>query len=58
MVLELLNGGELFDRIRKKSKYSENDAKEVMKRFLNALAYLHERNIVHRDLKPANIILK
>lgn len=29
-----------------------------MKRFLGALAYLHERNIVHRDLKPANIILK
>ena len=29
-----------------------------MKRFLSALAYMHEKNIVHRDLKPPNIILK
>lgn len=34
MVLEVLTGGELFDKIRQKFQYSETDAKEVMKRFL------------------------
>jgi calcium-dependent protein kinase len=58
MVMEYLPGGELFDKIRSKVKYSESDAKEVMKRLLSALAYMNDNNIVHRDLKPANLILK
>lgn len=52
MVLELLTGGELFDRIVKKGSYSEKEASEVVKSVTGALQYLHENGIVHRDLKP------
>lgn len=37
--------------------YCENDARELMKRALEALAYAHARGFVHRDLKPENILL-
>ena len=57
LVMEYLQGGELFERIRNRGNYSEQDAIDVMKRFLKALDYLHENNIVHRDLKPENLIL-
>lgn len=58
LVMELMHGGDLFDRIVQKGRYSEDDARRVMRRLLNALFYLHERqNVVHRDLKPENILL-
>ena len=57
LLLPLLEGGELFARIKNKGLYRESDAVQVMKHFLDALAYLHENLIVHRDLKPENLIL-
>lgn len=57
LVLELLEGGELFHRIKKKSKYAEADAITIMRNILSALSYCHEIGIVHRDLKPENLIL-
>ena len=48
MVLELLTGGELFDRIVKKGSYSEKEASEVIRSVVSALQYLHEQGIVHR----------
>eukprot|EP00298_Acanthocystis_sp_HF-20_P017065 c21659_g4_i4.p1 GENE.c21659_g4_i4~~c21659_g4_i4.p1 ORF type:complete len:462 (+),score=172.67 c21659_g4_i4:102-1487(+) len=56
LVMELLTGGELFDRIVNRERYSENDAKTVVARMLDAVAYLHQYNICHRDLKPENLI--
>jgi len=56
IVLELLGGGELFDRIVMREKYSEDDAKEVTRTILQTVAYLHENKCVHRDLKPENLI--
>jgi serine/threonine protein kinase len=57
LVLEYLEGGELFERIKSKGLYSEKDASAVMKNLLLALDYLHQKGIVHRDLKPENLIL-
>ena len=54
MVIELMEGGELFERIVKKTFYNEKEARDLIRILLDALAYLHHRNIVHRDLKPEN----
>ena len=56
VVTELLSGGELFERLVNKGAYPEERGKILMKRILEAVAYLHERGIVHRDLKPENIV--
>ncbi|XP_034438177.1 calcium/calmodulin-dependent protein kinase type IV [Hippoglossus hippoglossus] len=56
LVLELVTGGELFDRIVERGYYSERDAAHVIKQILEAVAYLHEHGVVHRDLKPENLL--
>lgn len=57
LVLELVTGGDLFDRLQRKGVYSEQDAKHVITALLQAIALLHSKNIAHRDLKPENILL-
>jgi calcium/calmodulin-dependent protein kinase I len=58
LVMEILTGGELFDRIVAKGHYSEADARKLTITMLNAVLYLHEMGIAHRDLKPENLLLK
>jgi calcium/calmodulin-dependent protein kinase I len=58
LVMELVTGGELFDRIVEREAYSEADAKEVIHQLLDALEYIHSKDIVHRDLKPENLLLE
>mmetsp|Transcript_39479 Transcript_39479/g.65459 ORF Transcript_39479/g.65459 Transcript_39479/m.65459 type:complete len:449 (+) Transcript_39479:119-1465(+) len=58
LVMELLTGGELFDRIIAKGHYSESDAKALSITMLQAVQYLHAQGVAHRDLKPENILLK
>jgi len=54
--MELLTGGELFDRIVAKGSFSEREASEVTKNVTDAIAYIHKIGIVHRDLKPENLL--
>jgi len=56
MVMEYVNGGELFDHIVNRGNYSERDAVFVVRQIIEAVAYLHSHNIVHRDLKPENLL--
>lgn len=56
MVLEYLQGGELFDKIIQNKNFTEKVAKEYMHMILQGVNYLHSKNIVHRDLKPENIL--
>jgi len=57
MVLEYVTGGELFDQIVRRGRYSEKDAANVIKEITEAVKYLHEEHgIAHRDLKPENLL--
>lgn len=57
IVLEYLDGGELFDRIVKKTFYNEKEARDLVYIVLKAIQYMHSVNIIHRDLKPENLLL-
>ncbi|KDO20504.1 CAMK/CAMK1 protein kinase [Saprolegnia parasitica CBS 223.65] len=57
LVTELMDGGELFDRIVEKSYYTEREARDLVKLLLEAVRYCHDINVVHRDLKPENLLL-
>lgn len=50
--MELLKGGELLDRIRKKKSFTEPEASEIMKKLVKAVDSMHRKGVVHRDLKP------
>merc|ERR1719187_2522447 len=56
LVMELVTGGELFDRIVEKGSYTEKDAADLIKQVLSAVAYMHDEGVVHRDLKPENLL--
>ncbi|CAJ1390616.1 unnamed protein product [Effrenium voratum] len=57
LVLELCEGGELYDRIQQKRFYSESDTKMLVRNLLEAVSFIHSKGIMHRDLKPENILL-
>ncbi|GAU17388.1 hypothetical protein TSUD_232640 [Trifolium subterraneum] len=57
IVMELCEGGELLDRILSRGgKYTEEDAKAILRQILNAAAFCHLQGVVHRDLKPENFL--
>ncbi|XP_027264265.1 ribosomal protein S6 kinase alpha-4 isoform X6 [Cricetulus griseus] len=57
LVLELLRGGELLERIRKKRLFSESEASQILRSLVSAVSFMHEEaGVVHRDLKPENIL--
>ncbi|KAF2076286.1 hypothetical protein CYY_002401 [Polysphondylium violaceum] len=56
LVLELVTGGELFDKIVQRGEYSEQDASKIVRQIVSAVGYLHANGIAHRDLKPQNLL--
>ncbi|XP_040831093.1 ribosomal protein S6 kinase alpha-5 isoform X3 [Ochotona curzoniae] len=56
LVMELLNGGELFERIKKKKHFSETEASYIMRKLVSAVSHMHDVGVVHRDLKPENLL--
>lgn len=56
--VELLEGGQLYDKIKSKHKFTPKEIKVVMKGILEGLEVMHAHNIMHRDLKPENILLR
>ncbi|XP_052272936.1 ribosomal protein S6 kinase alpha-5-like isoform X2 [Dreissena polymorpha] len=58
MVLELCQGGELLNRIRKKKNFCEPEASEIMLKLVLAVDFMHSRGVVHRDLKPENLLFE
>ncbi|KAJ7309875.1 hypothetical protein JRQ81_007950 [Phrynocephalus forsythii] len=57
IVLELMEGGELFYRVLPPAKLSEATCKLYFYQMLLAVQYLHDHGIIHRDLKPENVLL-
>ncbi|CAF1390458.1 unnamed protein product [Didymodactylos carnosus] len=59
IVMECMEGGELFDRIKRidhKSSFTERQAAGIMHSICKAVSQLHSMNVAHRDLKPENLL--
>jgi len=56
LVMELCQGGELFDKIIESGHFSEVQAAILMQQIVRAIYYMHELRICHRDLKPENFL--
>lgn len=57
MILDFVNGGELFFHLKKEGRFPEARVKFYAAEIISAMAHLHSLNIVYRDLKPENILL-
>ncbi|KGO58760.1 hypothetical protein PEX2_091380 [Penicillium expansum] len=57
LVLEHVQGGELFDYVSNNGPLPEEEAVRLFRQIIAALGYCHRFNICHRDLKPENILL-
>lgn len=59
LVLELMEGGELFHQIVKLTYFSEELARHVILQVARGIRYLHEeKGVVHRDIKPENLLFE
>uniref|UniRef100_A0A2I3M265 non-specific serine/threonine protein kinase n=1 Tax=Papio anubis TaxID=9555 RepID=A0A2I3M265_PAPAN len=58
LVMELMRGGELLDRILQQRYFSEREASDVLCTITKTMDYLHSQGVVHRDLKPSNILYR
>ena len=58
IVMDHCGGGELFDRISRDQKFSEQKAANLFRQMTSALYYIHSLGIAHCDLKPENFIFE
>ncbi|GIX71574.1 ribosomal protein S6 kinase 2 alpha [Caerostris extrusa] len=56
LIMELLRGGELLDKILSKKYFNEKETSSVLEVVSRTVKYLHDNGVVHRDLKPSNIM--
>uniref|UniRef100_A0A8C6PQQ4 Doublecortin-like kinase 3 n=1 Tax=Nothobranchius furzeri TaxID=105023 RepID=A0A8C6PQQ4_NOTFU len=57
LVMELVGGGDLFEAISDRGRFSEAEAGLMVLDVSDALSYIHSKSIVHRDLKPENLLV-
>jgi serum/glucocorticoid-regulated kinase 2 len=57
MILDYVNGGELFFHLKKEGKFSEDRVRLYAAEIASALLHLHSHGIIYRDLKPENILI-
>uniref|UniRef100_G1Q2Z9 non-specific serine/threonine protein kinase n=1 Tax=Myotis lucifugus TaxID=59463 RepID=G1Q2Z9_MYOLU len=58
LIMEYVQGGDLFDAIIEHVKFPERDAALMLMDLCKALVHMHDKNIVHRDLKPENLLVQ
>eukprot|EP00434_Breviolum_minutum_P029937 symbB.v1.2.026471.t1/scaffold2649.1/size74057/3 len=56
LVMECMQGGELFDRVVQRKRFTEKDAARAIYQMLLAVNYIHSHDIVHRDIKLENFL--
>ncbi|XP_011071316.1 CBL-interacting serine/threonine-protein kinase 1-like [Sesamum indicum] len=57
MVLEYVNGGELFERIASKGKFTEAKGRKLFQQLIDGVSYCHNKGVFHRDLKLENVLI-
>jgi serine/threonine protein kinase len=57
VVLELISGGELFDKIVSAKRFDESTARKYFQQLICGISYCHTHRIAHRDLKPENLLV-
>eukprot|EP00584_Thalassiosira_punctigera_P001399 CAMPEP_0172530022 /NCGR_PEP_ID=MMETSP1067-20121228/3905_1 /TAXON_ID=265564 ORGANISM="Thalassiosira punctigera, Strain Tpunct2005C2" /NCGR_SAMPLE_ID=MMETSP1067 /ASSEMBLY_ACC=CAM_ASM_000444 /LENGTH=791 /DNA_ID=CAMNT_0013314165 /DNA_START=226 /DNA_END=2601 /DNA_ORIENTATION=- len=58
LVLDLVDGGEIFEHLIEHGAYSEADASRLLRQVASALDFIHGIGVVHADLKPENVMLR
>ncbi|XP_010522001.1 PREDICTED: CBL-interacting serine/threonine-protein kinase 11 [Tarenaya hassleriana] len=56
-VMEFVKGGELFNKIAKHGRLSEDLSRTYFQQLISAVGYCHARGVYHRDLKPENLLI-
>jgi len=57
IVLELITGGELFDKIVSEGRFDQATARYYFTQLIEGVMYCHKKGVCHRDLKPENLLL-
>ncbi|MEV5895789.1 serine/threonine-protein kinase [Nonomuraea fuscirosea] len=58
LVMELVPGGSLADRLEERTRLEPQEAARIGRQVLSALRTAHAAGICHRDVKPANVLLR
>lgn len=57
LVMELVSGGDLLDRINNEWECSELQKARTFKELMEIIRYCHDMGVMHRDIKPENFLL-
>ena len=57
VIMELIQGGELFEYLLDRGPLQEDVALHVFRQVMGAITYMHDRGVVHRDLKAENLLV-
>ncbi len=57
IIMEYINGGNLFSFVKKRRKLSEKISKILFRQIILGIKHIHSKNIVHRDIKLENILI-
>ena len=58
IVMELIDGQELFSKLMREKHFSEQNAAIIMYQIFSSIKFCHDNGIIHRDIKAENIIVQ
>lgn len=57
LITEFVDGGDLFDALSKRGRFSETDARSVFEQIVTGVSYCHSMKVISRDMKVENVLL-